>query len=345
MFRSMRVSPDDENKGFNVAVHGASSSILELAHAMQRATVSGRYSDSLKVAVEHGTEVGDLADYFNAMIGTNLSEKERADQQLKAFQGHMSHSVARISTETDEMDGILRQTSGETEQVAGTVQTVASTVNTLLQSLTERAHKTTDAIGSGQQAIQDAAVQVGALNESAQKISTITNSIERIAEQTQTLALNATIKASRAGEAGKGFAVVADEVKALARRAAEATDEMELQVDDIQQNTEKTVAAITDAKQVIHRIRENNDGMNSTVDAQGTEAQVVLGLVDTAVSSSSQMADSISQVMNTAKRVSEQVQHAETEFKQMFDVQDDTQDRSGEEGDSSCLIASRPAIS
>ena len=76
-FRPLRVSEQHEREGLNVAEHGATSSILDLAMAMDRATKTGDYSDAVKVEVEQGTEVGDLASCFNEMVDAIQHDRQR----------------------------------------------------------------------------------------------------------------------------------------------------------------------------------------------------------------------------------------------------------------------------
>ncbi len=99
--------------------------------------------------------------------------------------------------------------------------------------------------------MQQTSKQIKRLGESTQEIGHIISLINDIADQTQILALNASIQATMAGEAGKGFAVVAQEVQRLAERATAATQQVESLVTTIQSDTNETVRSVEQTTQEV----------------------------------------------------------------------------------------------
>jgi len=104
--------------------------------------------------------------------------------------------------------------------------------------------RTIDGMNAIRETIQETSKRIKRLGESSQEIGNIVELINDIAEQTNILALNASIQASMAGEAGRGFAVVADEVQRLAERAANATKQIEVLVRTIQADTNEAVVSM-----------------------------------------------------------------------------------------------------
>jgi twitching motility protein PilJ len=104
--------------------------------------------------------------------------------------------------------------------------------------------RTIDGMNTIRETIQETSKRIKRLGESSQEIGNIVELINDIAEQTNILALNASIQSSMAGEAGRGFAVVADEVQRLAERAAKATKQIEVLVRTIQTDTNEAVVSM-----------------------------------------------------------------------------------------------------
>jgi methyl-accepting chemotaxis protein len=156
-------------------------------------------------------------------------------------------------------------------EVSEQAYAVATGSDQLTDSIQEIATSAATAVGNTAGAVrsaQSATDLVARLSESSDRIGAVSRLIGSIAGQTNLLALNATIEAARAGEAGKGFAVVASEVKSLARRSAEATEDITSTVAAIQADTAAAAAAL---EHIVHAI-EMMDSEQTTI-ASAVEQQ------------------------------------------------------------------------
>lgn len=168
---------------------------------------------------------------------------------------------------------------------------------------TESAMQTVQATLSGMNAIRETISEmekrIKRLGERSQEISQIVNLINTISERTHVLSLNAAMQAAMAGEAGRGFAVVAEEVQRLAENSRQATGQIANLVQNIQVETNDTIATVN--KTIEQVIKESELAHNAGERMREThEATARLVRLVATIAASSAEQTKIASVLRTA---------------------------------------------
>ncbi|MEF9482483.1 methyl-accepting chemotaxis protein [Ralstonia sp. 1B3] len=204
-----------------------------------------------------GGEPGTVADIASQIAGGNLAVviPTRSDNEaslmhaMKRMRDSLATIAEQVHTSTDTLATASEQIatgnfdlSTRTQEQASALEECAASMEELNATVKQNAeharHANQLAATAAEVATQGGTVvarvvdTMGAISESARKVSEIIGVIDSIAFQTNILALNAAVEAARAGEQGRGFAVVASEVRGLAQRSATAAKEIKLLISD-----------------------------------------------------------------------------------------------------------------
>ncbi|MGY3354704.1 methyl-accepting chemotaxis protein [Bradyrhizobium sp. GM0.4] len=260
-------------------------------------------------AASRRSELIRFADDFESAVGAIVSNVSASAVQLE--------SAASTLTRTAETtQSLSSQVADVSEQASSNMQSVATATEELSASVEEIGRQVRDSSRIAEAAVVQAKEtdnRIGKLSHAAQQIGEVVKLITAIAEQTNLLALNATIEAARAGEAGRGFAVVASEVKSLASQTAKATDEISSHITGMQGATAESVAAIKEIGATIGQISSISTSIASAVEQQGAATQEIARSVQTVAQGTQTAATDIGQVNRGAAETgsaSEEVLHS-----------------------------------
>ncbi len=229
---------------------------------------------------------------FDAKVNENMTTLQNATNELNKAAGDMSTQAestgtlaSSVSQRSDTMSANVNSVASATEELSGSIREISSQIN-------KSAQVTTTAVNDAGKATKFAED----LTLAGQKIETVVDLIQDIANQTNLLALNATIEAARAGEAGKGFAVVASEVKSLANQTAKATEEIGVQISDMQNVTSEVVESMTAIGKVINEISNITTGISSAIEEQSAATGEISMNVQQAAGGANEVSQSVQEI-------------------------------------------------
>jgi methyl-accepting chemotaxis protein PixJ len=266
-------------------------------------------------------EIGIVADFFNSIVESLrdiVTQVKSAAVKVKDSVSDNEGAIRGLAQEAIRQTDRVNDTLNSVEVMAQSIQDVADNAQSAAEIARiasanaceggESIKRTVESILRLRETIAETAKKVKRLGESSQQISKVVGLIDRIAMQTNLLAINASIEAARAGEEGRGFAVVAEEVGELATQSAAATKEIEEIVETIQQETADVVEAMElGTTQVVEGTRLVEETKNSLFEILLVSQKIdeIVQHISSTTVSQTQTSESVKQLIQEIAHISE----------------------------------------
>ena len=221
---------------------------------------------SKRIEVDGDDELSRLGKHLNDMTDGLVVITNQIREASTASLSSLKELEAAISNQTSgasEQASSVNETTTTLQEIKSiSLQTIekASALGESAERIREEGSRGIEAIDQTSQSmthirnkVEAIAETIIGLSEQTQQIGEITSLVNKVAQQSKLLALNASIEAAKAGEAGVGFSVVATEVKDLAEQSGQATEQVQKILEEIQRATDKAVMSTEEGTNEVDR--------------------------------------------------------------------------------------------
>jgi methyl-accepting chemotaxis protein len=191
---------------------------------------------------------------INRQIESAIERADSSSTSLQSAAHHQVTSAQQLAASTNEITTTIKELLATSRQIAESAQRVvrvAEETTSRARAGDQTVHRAQEAIAGIKRQVDLVVLHMLDLGKKSQQIGGILELINELAEQTNILAINATIESAAAGEAGKRFSVVAEEIRRLADRVGGSAREIGVLVEAIRAAANTTVMATEDGSKAV----------------------------------------------------------------------------------------------
>jgi methyl-accepting chemotaxis protein len=269
-----------------------------------------------RINLKSNNEVGQIAHWFDEMVGSlqqiissvtgSARQVAAAATQIAATSEEMASGLSAQEKQASQVSAAVEEMSASITEVAQRSQTASKSAGDSQGEATKGGEIVSGTVSEIHRIAEDvkaSADKMSELGAKGEKIGSIIEVINDIADQTNLLALNAAIEAARAGEQGRGFAVVADEVRRLAERTSQATEEVARSIREIQNDTRSAIERIeTGAKRVAQGVELANSAGSALSNIVST-SQTVASMVQSIAAAAEEQSAASSTIAKSVEEI------------------------------------------
>ena len=187
-----------------------------------------------------------IASALTRQVGSAVEQMQSSSAELQAAANQQATGSKEQATAMNEVNTTMNELLATSRQIALAAQQVTQIADQTMTAA-KAGHATVegthDSISSIRRQVDQIVHHMLELGKKSQEIGAVLDIVSELSEQTNILAINATIEASGAGEAGRRFGVVADEIRKLADRVGGSTKEIRALIEDVRSAVNTTIMA------------------------------------------------------------------------------------------------------